>query len=87
MVTLIVITITTAIVIFTKESRKANSWDENPLQPKFPLHHSLLLLHTGEALNNDDGRDNGDEDHVGDEGEDDGESFDLYLSWLFDDMI
>ena len=29
----------------------------------------------------------GDDDHVGDEGEDDGESFDLYLSWLFDDMI
>ena len=36
----------------------------------------LYLDHDGDGGNVD-----------GDEGEDDGESFDLYLSWLFDDII
>ena len=46
-----------------------------------------MLLHPGEALNNDDFGDDGDDELEGDEVEDDGESFNLYLSWLFDDII
>ena len=39
------------------------------------------------AIRAPDGANNGDDDDDGDEGGDDGESFNFYLSWLFDDII